>query len=297
MLLKRKKFETDGLFQSIGYKFKPEGSLGLKAGGYFVSIEACQMIEEEFNGHASSELLREIALAQKNRPRPEPVTQAIVLPVEQVYRTTSYQRPEPVPFATEVSSKAEVEQSSMGYQPSHPDNCQPVYIRAAIPFTKSSPYLESSSSSQNSSNATPPVAVHHYHSPQHATSSSIPQMHPAPQQHIYQGQGSYNSPLNTPVYPHPHHPPHPQVQNVMSMHRYSPDSSSPPMYHHYAPAPTHYYQHPPMPISSHQSSYYTQSHQASSAAVNQMYSSVPSRQQMTAHPVNCTCALCEKIKK
>lgn len=56
MLLKRKRVEHNGVFQCIGYKYKPIGAAGLKRGGYFISIEACRMVEEEFNGRLSEEV-------------------------------------------------------------------------------------------------------------------------------------------------------------------------------------------------------------------------------------------------
>eukprot|EP00475_Leptophrys_vorax_P036394 TRINITY_DN6146_c0_g1_i1.p1 TRINITY_DN6146_c0_g1~~TRINITY_DN6146_c0_g1_i1.p1 ORF type:complete len:374 (+),score=93.61 TRINITY_DN6146_c0_g1_i1:494-1615(+) len=74
MLLKRKRVDNEGVFQCVGYRHKPSGAVGLKKGGYFVSLQACKMIEEEFHGQPSSEILDE--LSARSSPMPPSVAAA-----------------------------------------------------------------------------------------------------------------------------------------------------------------------------------------------------------------------------
>lgn len=54
MFLKRKKTDCDGIFQASTYLNKQIGTHGLKSGGYFISLEICKMIEEEFENFESA---------------------------------------------------------------------------------------------------------------------------------------------------------------------------------------------------------------------------------------------------
>jgi len=56
MYLARRRLNHDGIFQAVSFRKKPSGRTGLKAGGYFLSLAACQAFESHFNDQVSRRL-------------------------------------------------------------------------------------------------------------------------------------------------------------------------------------------------------------------------------------------------
>ena len=48
MYLARRKTGGGGIYQATGFLHKPPGRVGLKAGGYFLSLAACREFEQHF---------------------------------------------------------------------------------------------------------------------------------------------------------------------------------------------------------------------------------------------------------
>ena len=60
MYLARRKTSGGGIYQAVGFLHKPSGRVGLKAGGYFLSLAACR----EFEAHFAPTALSEVRTAQ-----------------------------------------------------------------------------------------------------------------------------------------------------------------------------------------------------------------------------------------
>ncbi len=60
MYLKRNIHTSDGIFQATLFRFKPRGCVGLKEGGYFITLEVCKTFEKYFNEKAKRKIEREI---------------------------------------------------------------------------------------------------------------------------------------------------------------------------------------------------------------------------------------------
>ena len=56
MYLARRKTSGGGIYQAVGFLYKPSGRVGLKAGGYFLSLGACR----EFEAHFAPTVLDEV---------------------------------------------------------------------------------------------------------------------------------------------------------------------------------------------------------------------------------------------